>query len=181
LRLFVAIDVPDHLKDAIEACIVDRLRDRVTGARWTRPEGRHLTLKFLGNVDDEREKEIADVVRDIASRHVSFEASLADVGGFPNLRRPRVLWLGIGPGNDTMVAIARDLEAAFEPLGFDAEDRAFRGHFTLARFPKPSAIGDIPEVEIPDEPFAVRGLVLFRSYLDPKGARYDALHVFDLR
>lgn len=180
MRLFVAIDVPDQLKAAIETRVVDPLRERLEGARWTRPDGRHLTLKFLGNVDDAREPEIARVVEGAASRHRRFDAAFSELGGFPNLRRPRVLWLGIGAGNDAMARIAADLESCFVPLGFASEDRAWSGHFTLARFGRPSAI-DVPAVDVPDEAFGVTELVLFRSHLHPKGARYEALRSFDLR
>ncbi|MGH2759087.1 MAG: RNA 2',3'-cyclic phosphodiesterase, partial [Actinomycetota bacterium] len=94
MRLFVAVDVAQSLKDAIEDEVVGALRDRVEGARWTRPEGRHLTLKFLGSVPDERTGEVSDAVRAAAGRHRGFRAAFSEIGGFPNLRRPRVLWIG---------------------------------------------------------------------------------------
>ncbi len=175
MRLFVAVDVPDELKERIESDVVSPLRPVLSGARWTRPDGRHLTLKFLGNVDDERVDDIAAVVDAAASRHTNFDAAFSEVGGFPNLRRPRVLWIGIGQGAEPMAALALDLEEALEPLGFEPEERPFRGHFTLARFPKPAAIGDLPQLHVPDDPFAVRAITLFESKLHPKGARYRAL------
>jgi RNA 2',3'-cyclic 3'-phosphodiesterase len=181
VRLFVAVDVPDELKERIESQIVDVLRPALSGARWTRPEGRHLTLKFLGNVDDERVDAIAAVVDAVAARHAPFEAAFSEVGGFPNLRRPRVLWIGIGQGAEPMAALASDLERSLEPLGFEPEGRPFRGHFTLARFPKPSAVGTLGPLAIPDEPFEVVRVTLFRSQLHPKGARYTALGHASLR
>ena len=181
MRLFVAVDVPDGLKEGIEARIVAPLRGVLPGARWTRPEGRHLTLKFLGNVEDEREPLIAETVRVVAARHTSFDAAFAEVGGFPNLGRPRVLWVGLGRGNDQMAQVARDLEETLEPLGFEPEDRPFRGHFTLARFPKPSRVDALPALSVPDGAFRVEGITLFRSHLHPKGARYEALRHAPLR
>ena len=181
MRLFVAVDVPEKIKHAIETDVVDRLRDGLPGARWTRPEGRHLTLKFLGNVDDQRLPEITGAVDSAAKGHESFSASFADIGGFPNLRRPRVLWVGIGEGTEPMAALAADLERELEPLGFESEGRPFRGHFTLARFAKPRIIDPLPEVSVPGEGFGVGEVVLFRSQLHPKGARYTALERFRLR
>jgi 2'-5' RNA ligase len=178
VRLFVAIDVPQHVKDAIETGVARRLRGAASGARWTRPEGRHLTLKFLGNVDDDREAEIAGVVEAVAARHAAFEAAFNEIGGFPNVRRPRVLWVGIGQGNEAMAEIAADLESSFAPLGFEPEGRDFREHFTLARFPKPTVL-ELPAIAVPDEVFAVRELILFESKLHPKGARYTVRDRFE--
>jgi 2'-5' RNA ligase len=180
VRLFVAVDVPEGLKEAIESDVVGPMRDAVPGARWTRPEGRHLTLKFLGNVDDERVDEIAEVLRSAAAHHARFRASFVEVGGFPTLRRPRVLWVGVGEGGEPMAALAADLESALEPLGFDPEGRPFHGHFTLARFPRPRVIESPPAVVVPEERFDVGEFVLFRSQLHPKGARYTALERFPL-
>jgi 2'-5' RNA ligase len=174
VRLFVAVDVPDDLRDTIESEIVDRLRDQVPGARWTRPEGRHLTLKFLGNVEDDRVPVITEAVRSAAGRHAAFEASFTEIGGFPNTRRPRVLWIGIGEGAEALSALAGSVEAAVEPLGFEPEGRPFRGHLTLARFPKPQRI-ELPSVVVPPNRFAVGEVTLFQSRLHPKGARYTPL------
>jgi 2'-5' RNA ligase len=180
VRLFVAIDVPDAIKEAIEDEVVAGLRPSVAGARWTRPEGRHLTLKFLGNVDDERVGDIAGCVRQAAALRRRFDASFDEIGGFPDLRRPRVLWIGIGEGAEAMSALARDLDRVLEPLGFEPEARPFHGHFTLARFPKPQLIGELREVSVPVDSFAVDEVILFRSQLHPKGARYTALERFRL-
>ncbi len=180
MRLFVAVDVPDAISDAIERDVVGPLRDVLPGARWTRPEGRHLTLKFLGEVADERLEGVGEAMSGAASRNERFDAAFDVLGGFPNMRRPRVLWVGIGAGAEPLASLAGDIEAALEPLGFAGEDRPFRGHFTLARFPKPSMVGQLPAVSVPSEPFAVAELVLFRSQLHPKGARYTALARFAL-
>jgi len=179
VRLFVAADVPEELRAAIESQIVEPLRDSLPGARFTRPEGRHLTLKFLGNVADERVDEIAGAVREATNGHGAFDASFAEVGGFPNLRRPRVLWIGIGEGADALARLAGSLDTALEALGFAPEDRPFRGHLTLARFKQPKAVDVVvPEVRL--RGFPVDEIVLFRSHLHPKGARYEALEWFPL-
>lgn len=180
MRLFVAVDVPAGVKDAIEALVVDALRDAVPGARWTRPEGRHLTLKFLGNVDDERVARISAALRRGVPGHASFEARFEEIGAFPSLRRPRVLWVGIGEGADEMGTVASSVERELEPVGFEAEGRPFAAHLTLARFPRPRVIEELPTVEVPGERFTVSEVVLYRSQLHPKGARYTALERFPL-
>jgi RNA 2',3'-cyclic 3'-phosphodiesterase len=183
VRLFVAVDVPDAIKTAIERDVVEPLRPVLSGARWSRPEGRHLTLKFLGEVpagDGSRVGVVGKAVSEAASEHVRFDAAFDILGGFPNLRRPRVLWLGIGPGSDELTALAASIEQSLGPLGFPSEDRPFHPHFTLARFPKPSVVGEMPEPAVPQQAFAVNELILFRSQLHPKGARYTALERFPL-
>jgi 2'-5' RNA ligase len=92
-----------------------------------------------------------------------------------------VLWVGIGRGADELGALASNVEDVLQPLGFPGEARPFHGHFTLARFPKPAMIGDLPPVAVPDALFAIDEVVLFRSQLHPKGARYTALARFPLR
>jgi 2'-5' RNA ligase len=174
VRLFVAADIPDRLRDDIERNVVAPLRDRLPDARWTRPEGRHLTLKFLGNVADERTGEVADAVGAAASGHAPFEASFTEVGAFPNLRRPRVLWIGIGEGAAQFGDIARSLDEHLEPLGFAPESRPFRCHLTLARFKTPASV-EMRAVAVPCDTFTVDEVVLFRTHLHPKGARYEAL------
>ena len=175
MRLFVAVDVPQDVKDAIERDVVGALRDALPGARWTRPEGRHLTLTFLGEVADERATGVGQALAEAASRHVGFDAAFAELGGFPNVRRPRVLWLGVDMGAEELSALAADVEDVLRPLGFPGEDRPFRAHVTLARFPKPRLVGSMPAVAVPSTTFRVDEVVLFRSQLHPKGARYAVL------
>lgn len=180
MRLFVAVDVPEAIKQAIESDVVGPLRDRLPGARWTRPDGRHLTLKFLGNVSDDRVDGIGAALGPVAGAHKAFRTSFAEVGGFPNLHRPRVLWVGVGEGAEPMARLAADVESRLEPIGFEPEGRPFHGHFTLARFPRPRVVDDMPSVLVPASMFEVAEVVLFQSQLHPKGARYIALERFPL-
>jgi RNA 2',3'-cyclic 3'-phosphodiesterase len=180
LRLFVAVDVPREIKEAIEKDVVDVLRPALQGPRWTRPEGRHLTLEFLGETPDERIPEIARVLRKAAKKNRPFETSFEEIGGFPTLRRPRVIWIGLGEGADQMRSLAADVNRELEPLGFDPESRPFTPHYTLARFARPRVIAEMADVVIPHTKFAVNEVVLFRSQLHPKGARYTALEQIPL-
>jgi len=175
LRLFVAVDVPQEIKGAIEKDVVDPLRPGVQGARWTRPEGRHLTLEFLGETPDDRVAVITRALRKAAKKNRSFETSFEELGGFPTLRRPRVIWVGLGEGADEMRSLAADVNRELEPLGFDPESRPFTPHYTLARFARPRVIAELAEVLVPTTKFAVSEVVLFHSQLHPKGARYTAL------
>lgn len=180
MRLFVAVDVPDGLRAAVEEQVAGGLRGALPDAKWTRPEGRHLTLKFLGEVPEERVDEVSAALRAAAAGHAPFTASFDRVGGFPNLGRPRVVWVGVGEGAEPMAELAASISEACEPLGFEAERRRFTGHLTLARIKRPKKIGELPAVEVPADEFDVNEVVLFRSQLHPKGARYTVLERFPL-
>lgn len=182
MRLFVAIDVPQQLKDAIETDVVGALRPQLSGARWTRPEGRHLTLKFLGNVDEERVDEITDVMVTVAIRHEAFDANFAYPGVFPNHRRPRVLWLGLGGAAERVALLAADLDLALQPLGFEKETRGYSPHLTLARFHEQTSFDhEVLMFDAPPDMFRVDSITLFESKLHPKGARYSTVATAPLR
>lgn len=180
MRLFVAVEVPDDLRDAIESSVVTPLRDVVPGARWTRPDGRHLTLAFLGEVADDRVGDVGAAVAEAAAGHQPFEAAFDALGGFPSLRRPRVLWVGLGRGGDAMAGLAVSVQRTLEPEGYVPEDRPFRPHLTVARFKTPRTIGELPAVDVPASAFVVADVTVFRSQLHPHGARYIALQRFPL-
>jgi 2'-5' RNA ligase len=104
------------------------------------------------------------------------------LGAFPSEKRARVLWAGIRDEAGLTEGLASDLDQAFEPLGFATEARSYTSHLTLARLKVPRKLPDLPPISArTSEPFEVRDIVLFRSRLSPKGARYDVLERFALQ
>lgn len=166
MRLFVAVDPPEPVKFDIERCVV-ALRPMLPDARWTRPEGRHLTLRFLGEVDDP-----ASVVDALTSVRVEpFDARLDGLGAFSSWRLARVVWIGaVGEWSPLADAIA----GALGP-----DDRPFTPHVTLARYATPVRLTE-PRVDASTSAWRVDEFVLFRSQLHPDGARYTALERFRL-
>ena len=138
-----------------------------------------LLAVWSGNYIEKRLR-VDEAVRSVAGRHRAFRAAFSEVGGFPSLRRTRVLWVGVGEGAAPMAALASDLERGLEPLGLEPERRPFRGHLTLARFRSPTVVGELAGVRVPAEDFEVTELVLFESRLHPQGARYAAVERFPL-
>lgn len=181
VRLFVAVTVPDELLARLDDVTVD-LRTKLRNARWVPPANQHLTLKFLGWVPGDRAAEVEKTCRMVASSHQPSELSLTRLGAFPSEGRVRVLWMGVDDPKGLLGAIANDLDAAFEPLGFPSEGRSYTPHLTLARFKMPVPLkGGFPTVEAPaDGTFDVSDLKLFRSHLSPKGARYEVIATFPL-
>lgn len=181
MRCFVAVDVAAGVR-AVLARTQEALRRAAPSAdvRWTRPEGLHVTLKFLGEVPEARCAEVAAVLSGVAAAHRAVGVLARGLGGFPGAGRPRVLWAGLARGGAELAALARDVDRALAPLGFAAETRPFQGHVTLGRVRSPrglaalaAALARHAEEEI--GAWTVSELVLYRSRLSPAGARYEAL------
>ena len=180
----MAIELPDSVKKTL-AGVVRELRDSgIGGLRPVRPEGVHLTLKFLGDVPTERISAIGDAAGRAAARHAPFALSLSGVGAFPNGRAPRVLWAGVAGDMDRLAALQASVDGNLAELGFARERRAFNPHLTLARLrdsasreDRARALGVLKAAQpAPETGFAVDGVALFQSTLGPGGAVYRRLH-----
>jgi RNA 2',3'-cyclic 3'-phosphodiesterase len=179
LRLFVAVDVPVPIKRSL-ARAVRPLRESVPGARWTRPEAWHVTLKFLGSVYPRLRGWVEEAVAAAAAAAEPFETRLTSLGAFPSERRARVLWAGLDDPEGAFVRLTGALEGSLE-REFPAEKRPFTAHLTLARFKEQAALpqGSL-EAELAGEPFPVERLVLYRSHLQRPHAVYESLATFPL-
>jgi 2'-5' RNA ligase len=189
IRSFVAIDLPDAVKDELRA-VSEQLDGQVPGGsvRWTRVSGIHLTLKFLGDVDEANLPEIEGTLAQVGQRHAPFTISVGGVGCFPNLKNPRVVWVGIQDETGILLALQRDVEKSLAPLGFEREKRAFHPHLTLGRTRRgiwssdQRRIGEIIAGAEVGELGHIRAesFGLIRSDLRPDGAVYTPLDVFPL-
>jgi 2'-5' RNA ligase len=177
VRAFVALELDAEVRRAIEDLIAS-LRPRVPGARWVRPQGIHLTLRFLGDTPPDRIEMLRPALAAAAADCAPFVAKVARLGTFPGSGKPpRVLWLGIEvppAGLELQVACER---AAVE-AGFPAEERPFRGHLTLARFRERVLRPALPPVDFGD--VRLETLSLLRSDLQPGGAVYTPIDRFPL-
>jgi RNA 2',3'-cyclic 3'-phosphodiesterase len=134
MRTFIAIDLPEELRQRL-AQEQARLRAAASDARWTRPEGIHLTLKFLGEISDGQVEKVKKGLEAIG-RFEPFRVQAKGFGFFPDARRPRVFWAGLD-APAALGQLAARVKIAVEPLGFARENRAFSPHLTLARFQAP--------------------------------------------
>ena len=183
MRLFVAADLPAGVRARL-AEIQERLRRAALPVRWVRPEGIHLTFRFLGEVPATRRTEIEGALRGPARDGAPFRLQAAGLGLFPESGAPRVLWIGVGGDLEPVGALQRAIEAAIEPLGFAPEKRPFHPHLTLGRVKGPGRgdwRNDLRGLSSGDAGgFEVREYVLFESRLGPEGAVYAALARFPL-
>lgn len=132
IRAFIAVEIPDHCKEAMQR-IQDGFRSTRGRVSWVRPEGMHITLKFLGDIEERRIPEIEGEIREVCAGRPAFPVCLRGTGVFPDLRRPRVLWIGMREGADELKELFADLDLRLARMGFAREDRAFHPHVTLGR------------------------------------------------
>lgn len=185
MRLFLAVELVDEVREAAAAA-ASRLRQRLEAAgrvdaRWTPAENLHITLWFLGELDDHRAAGLAAALRQPFASDV-FDVHVGGFGVFPPRGRPRVLWLGVDEGAEELRALHRELGGRLAPLGFEGDHRPFHPHLTIARVrdgggrralaPIAAALLDVPS-EAGTSP--ITAVTLFQSRLSAKGAQYDAL------
>lgn len=183
-RLFIAVELPDDVKTALTG-LQRVLRPYFVEATWVRPEGLHLTLKFLGDTPEDRIPMIRDACERAVRPFSAFSMELRGIGVFPDWRRPRVLWVGVQTAVETLGALQAAVERAVEPLGYPPETRPFVPHLTLARIKQshPAALQKLREREKPalERSYGivwVRQVTLFESRLHPQGAIYTPLAHF---
>jgi 2'-5' RNA ligase len=180
-RLFVALEPPEAVRRRITALAAGIRRAAGAAAgevRWVADENVHLTIQFLGAVPEQRVDAVGEAIGAAAdgARPVSLEVKGA--GGFPNSRRPRVVWLGIAGDVQVLAAVAGDLGRRLASLGFPPEARPFAAHLTLGRARDsrgaPGLGGALAAAAL-DDGIAWRAteLVLFESRLSPSGPRYE--------
>ena len=188
IRTFVAVDLPEEVERGIGAA-ARSLRDaRIEGLRAVRPEGVHLTLKFLGDVPESRVDEIGHAMSETVAGHRQFEVSTGGFGAFPNTRRPQVLWVGISGRLGPLMGLQADIEAALGIQGFQAETRPFHPHLTLARLDRRMSAGarraSLDALESTGLSsgmcIAVRSVSLVQSILGRGGASYVRLYTAQL-
>jgi len=154
------------------------------GISWTRPASIHLTLKFLGEVDEGRIEEIGRALEGAAFSTPPFTVTANRVGAFPSLKAPRVIWAGIEDSAE-LAALQKRIDEALSTLGFEPEQRAFRPHLTICRVKSPSegrALGRTISETAPelDERWTAASFALYRSVLGSGGARYTVLKRIEL-
>jgi 2'-5' RNA ligase len=174
----VALALPAAVKDELGRAI-DSLEQHVAGARWVPKENLHLTLAFLGRVDDGRVGEISSAIAGAVQGHVDFNVRIGELGAFPSAKRARVLWAGLDDPTRGIAGLAESVGEALEPLGFPREKRAFAAHVTLARMKSPRSV-DLNAMLEPIS-FPVERISLFESRLGRPNAVYSELTTFPFR
>ena len=190
MRTFIAIEIPERLKQNLDRSI-EMLRSDLEDSliRWVRLESMHLTLHFLGEINQDQVRAIQELLDDVASRFSSFSLEIGGYGCFPNNRRPRIVWVGLNPVEGELLRLQSELATQLETIGFMREPRDYHPHLTLGRVHKGLSGDDLGSISRWAQEadigavgrFEVETIRLIRSALQPDGASYTNLHVAKLR
>jgi 2'-5' RNA ligase len=185
IRSFIAIEVPQPLKARMEE-IQRELRRTDADVKWVRPEAVHLTLKFLGSIRQEDVERISLALAPVIAGGDPFEVRVQGMGCFPNPRNPRVVWLGVDRGKESLASLQQAVEKKMSELSFPAEGRPFSPHLTLGRVRSPRGKAGLSQAIEKDKGveigiFQAREVILFQSELRPSGAVYTKLKEFPMR
>jgi len=183
IRAFIAIELPEEVKADLSS-VQSRLRpERHPYVKWVAVDSIHLTLKFLGNIDQEKVSPIAEAMAGAAQKVSPFRLEVGGLGAFPNLRRPQVVWVAVGGEVEKLASLQRAIDHSLVALGFSPETRPFTPHLTLGRLRERASaeerqrIGEALLAAKGEEvvPFRVTEIILMRSTLTPKGAIYNRI------
>ena len=180
IRCFVAIEIPASIQASLQSVQTD-LQAQIHKASWTKPGNFHLTLKFLGDVRPEAINDISDTIQRVTDTHPSFSIAFGGIGGFPNLARPRVIWMGVKQGASTVSRLAKTVNRELTHLGFSTDTR-FHPHLTLARLRTATNLEPLKNIPrkydtIVGGSMRVNEITLMQSQLHPNGAIYMPLSV----
>jgi len=184
MRLFIAFPLPVEVKDYL-GIVISELRSHSNDIRWVAAKNIHLTARFLGDTEEAKLTKLNQLIDAVADAHSSVASSLTQLGAFPNLRRPRVIWAGIGEGTETLEKVARDVELRVRQLRFEPESKGFKSHLTLGRVREGARLDTFAETlgayTLQPMPLLFDRLVLYKSTLTPQGPIYERLHEAPLR
>lgn len=185
IRAFLAIEPPEDILQSVIR-LQEKLKMEISGRiSWTRPQGQHLTLKFFGDISRDDIYNISATVQKRIVTEQKLHLKIEKLGGFPDARRPRVLWCGVTGDVERLINLQKKLDGDFAAIGFPADDRSFKAHLTLARIKDPRSVSGFSEALTKHNAFtagefSVGELILFQSKLTPQGAVYTKLAVFPL-
>lgn len=179
MRSFVAIELQEKLRASLGKLVAE-LRSCGADVKWVRPEGIHLTLRFLGEIDPAQVELIHLALGEVVSAHEPFVLTAKGLGCFPSMEQARVVWVGLDGETWRLSTLQREVEKALVELGFPRENRPFRPHLTLGRVRSPRArhalvsrIRSMERVDLGE--LQVHAVAQFKSELLPGGARYSLL------
>ena len=182
MRLFIAIELPQEIREEL-ARIQSHLKYSAADVKWVEKENIHLTLKFLGEVQEEKIEKIRSVLDGIAGGARPFKLSLKDIGAFPKIEYPRVIWVGLDKGTAESEGLAAKLDEELSKIGFEKEARPFSVHLTIGRVRSSKnkdalkkTIASYSLQPAPPAPQEVNSIILFKSTLTQKGPIYSKLH-----
>jgi len=178
MRVFIAALLPRDIKLSIKG-YVETIKSHWQGVKWEEYEKYHVTLKFFGDLDESRLNEIKPIIEEAVGVVSPFEMRISGFGAFPNLKKPRVLYVDLSRNEDFLI-FQRGLDEEFETVGFAKEKRNFSSHITIGRIKRNSRCRD--SLEKPDTiSFSISELAIMRSMLQKTGSIYTPISIYRLK
>ena len=182
MRTFIAIELSDEIRSSLSQ-IESHLKYSGADVKWVDEKNIHLTLKFLGEIDEEKCNKIKAILDQIADSTRSFEISINNIGAFPKIDHPRVIWVGLDKGSAESKLLAEKIDNALSGIGFEKEARPFTAHLTIGRVRSSKnkqalkeKAGTLELQETRNKRQVISSIILFQSKLTPKGSIYTKLH-----
>lgn len=179
IRTFIAIEIPKTIISKIRE-LQEGIKAYAFKIRWVRAENIHLTLKFLGDVEEVKINEIAKAVFKTVEGYSPISLQARGIGVFPGVKRPRVLWVGLTGQLEALVRLQKTLDENLMALGFSREERPFKGHLTMGRIKDKVDVKKFGDAlmafrSFESETFTAGQVILYKSELKPSGAVYTEL------
>ena len=185
-RIFIAVDISEEARQKV-AEYIGELKREFSNIKvgWDRPEKLHLTLKFLGDTEENQLEKLKEIVEKIAGQFSNLKFQISNTGVFPSPRNARVLWLGVNGDVEELQKINSVLEVECEKIGFKKEKRIFKPHLTIARIREPQKSKNLVQKHLANkfEPvsFEVCEIVIYESKLQPTGSVYKKVSSFKFK
>ncbi|HOU19021.1 MAG TPA: RNA 2',3'-cyclic phosphodiesterase [Flexilinea sp.] len=188
LRLFIAIELPEMIRKPLSDSLKDSVIIKKKKARLTSKENLHITLKFLGDVQQDKRGDLQTAIANSIGGIGPFELKIHSGGVFPTIKKPRILWAGFDISKELSVLV-NNLENEFEKIGYSKDLKPFQPHITLARIPdyvstmipveKDEIIKNLEKIDLP--PFTVDKISLMKSILLPGKPEYQVISTQNLK
>lgn len=179
IRLFIALPLALDVEKKLNTIIED-MKQQGGRVKYVEPKNIHLTLKFLGNTDENKVDHLKDAVERVAKNYKPVNTALDTIGSFPNFKRPRVFWIGFSRNVNILENMVNDIENETELLGWEKEQRSFKAHLTLGRVKDEHDVYQltrfIQDYKLDPIDISFDRITLFKSTLTQKGPIYKRLH-----
>lgn len=187
MRLFIALELPEEVKCTLVA--VRRAMQQTRPVRWVAPHAMHLTLVFLGETNPNLLPALSTALHATLANQAPLTLATTDVGAFPSVRRPQVLWVGVGGETEALATMHQQIVAALVPLGFPRETRPFTAHLTLGRIARNATAAEQAAIRLalqaaptpPHLTWQAETVTLFESQLLPAGPSYTVRDTIPLQ
>lgn len=179
MRAFIAIALPEHVRSSL-ARLQGELAQSGADVKWVSQAQLHLTLKFLDEITEEERQAVEALMGRLAGREAPFQLGLAELGAFPSVSAPRVVWVGLSEGKEAAARIAQAIEDGGRTIGLRREERPFSPHLTLGRVRSPRRRETLMQrlravAWQPPAAWRVSSLTLYQSVLRPDGPQHTIL------